>query len=233
MPRKRIGFRSLRTAATLLCIATICGCAHLPADCERWFCRDTVYFIGASEDVEDIPSTAEAGMGVELGRFHPVDILRRRNGRIMFRREIPYHQAFIGWAPDDAFVRHSEFALQTRWPQPETVDYCRPGMGCYRLDVTIDGGYMLSRTHSRNEHFCELRPSIQPFSGECAISGSLRTARGYVMLAHEEGYLEFFTRDAVGRWCWIAGEDLYGYCLPRSDALIDQSAAPTLPFSGP
>ncbi len=228
MPFRRAGSRCLRNTIAFLGAALICGCAHLPTDCERWFCRDAVYFIGKSDDVEDVPSRAAAAMGVELGRFDQVDILRRRHGRIMFRREIPYHPAFIGWAPHDAFVRRSEFAVQHRWPQPETIDFCSPGDGCYRLDVTTDGRYALTRTRSRYDDLCELRPSIQPFAGECTISGLLRVAHGYVMLAHENGYLEFFALDATGAWCWVRGRDLYGLCLPTSDALIDPSVAPTL-----
>lgn len=227
------GSRWLRNAASFFCTAFICGCAHLPADCERWFCRDAVYFIGAADDVEEIPSPPDAGTGIALRRFDRVDVLRRRHGRIMFKREIAYHPAFAGWAPIDTFVRHSEFLVQHVWPQPETVDFCNPGSGCYRLDVTTDGRYALTRTRGRYDDLCELRPSIQPFAGECKISGSLRVARGHIMLTHEDGYLEFFALDAAGGWCWVRGRDLYGLCLPTSDALIDPSAAPTLPPTDP
>jgi hypothetical protein len=78
-----------------------------------------------------------------------------------------------------------------------------------------------------------LRPYTQPFTGECAISGTLRVVRGYVMVAHPEGHLEFFTVDATGAWCHVRSKDLYGQCLPSSNALIDPGTGATLVPASP
>lgn len=232
MSRPRTGSRGHVIVAACLCLPLLGACAHLPSGCDTWLCRDAVYFVGDPERIEALPAP-DAGMGVALARFDDVDVLRRQGDRVKFRRGIPYHTALVGWAPADAFVRHSDFLAQTAWPRVETFEFCHPGGDCQRMRISGDARYTLIRTRARFHDVCALRPHARPFAGECAISGTLRVARGYVMVSHPEGHLEFFTVDAAGAWCHVRSKDLYGQCLPTSNALIDRHTGATLMPASP
>ncbi|TXH73233.1 MAG: hypothetical protein E6Q88_05550 [Lysobacteraceae bacterium] len=215
--------------AMLVCIAALGGCAHIPAGCDRWFCRDAVYFVGAREHIDLVEPMPQQGISsVEIAPFEQVDVVERRAGLIKFKRRIGWHAPVIAWASAEVFVRYSDFVPQQRWPEPERVDFCTPGEGCYRLDIATDGRFALARVGGGDRALCALRPDIQPSTGECAIVGRLRLAHGYIMLDHEDGYREFFARDASGHWCWLTGRRLYGSCLPS----IDGTNAPASPNQG-